>query len=69
MYSGKALAAFEAHARAHPDAFRGKTVLFWHTGGALGLFDKADQLAALLPKGQVQRLDVALPTPAAPSSL
>jgi len=58
VYSGKALFAFCAHARDHPEQFRGKAVLFWHTGGALGAYDKADQILPLLPQ-RAARLAVA----------
>ncbi|EOD35100.1 hypothetical protein EMIHUDRAFT_429282 [Emiliania huxleyi CCMP1516] len=33
-YSGKALYYFAQAARAQPERFRGKHILFWHTGGA-----------------------------------
>ncbi len=58
MYSGKALAAVVAQAEANPERFRGCDVLFWHTGGGLGLFDKAAECAPLLPQGQASRLAV-----------
>ena len=44
-YTGKALHTFCEHARANPDAFRGQSILFWHTGGLPGL---AAQEAGLL---------------------
>ena len=47
-YTGKALHHFCAHARAHPETFRGSKVLFWHTGGLPGL---AAQEAELLKDG------------------
>mmetsp|Transcript_13688 Transcript_13688/g.45659 ORF Transcript_13688/g.45659 Transcript_13688/m.45659 type:complete len:96 (+) Transcript_13688:151-438(+) len=55
-YSGKALYYFAQAARAQPDRFRGKHILFWHTGGALALFAKTDELLSHLPPGQVRRL-------------
>jgi hypothetical protein len=61
VYSGKALYAFCEHAKKHPDLFRNKTLLFWHTGGALGAFDKAGQILPLLPPGQVARMKVTMP--------
>lgn len=57
VYSGKALYAFVQEARADPERFRGKDILFWHTGGGLGMFEKAEQLAPLL-SGQATRLQV-----------
>eukprot|EP00962_Isochrysis_galbana_P045531 scaffold17958_cov99-Isochrysis_galbana.AAC.3 len=61
VYSGKALYHFCAAARAVPEAFRESRVLFWHTGGQISMFDKVQQLKAVLPKGQVQRLNVPMP--------
>jgi D-cysteine desulfhydrase len=40
VYSGKALYGFYQLLLLQPEQFRGKRVLFWHTGGALGLYDK-----------------------------
>jgi 1-aminocyclopropane-1-carboxylate deaminase/D-cysteine desulfhydrase-like pyridoxal-dependent ACC family enzyme len=61
VYSGKALYHFCAAVRAAPDAFRDSQVLFWHTGGQLSMFEKVQQLEAVLPKGQIQRLSVPVP--------
>jgi D-cysteine desulfhydrase family pyridoxal phosphate-dependent enzyme len=56
VYSGKALFYFMK--RLLPsDIFKpGQRVLFIHTGGTLGLYDKANQLLPLLPQGQVEKL-------------
>jgi D-cysteine desulfhydrase len=48
VYSGKALYNFMLEVEGNPEVYRNKNVLFWHTGGALGLFDKLDVLAASL---------------------
>jgi D-cysteine desulfhydrase len=43
VYSGKALYGFYQlllQQPEQPEQFRGNRVLFWHTGGALGLYDK-----------------------------
>ena len=60
VYSGKALFNFFQFVReSDPDAFRGQNVLFWHTGGALGLYDKCeDLLPTLKQESPCQRLDV-----------
>ena len=60
VYSGKALYNFFQFVReSDPDAFRGQNVLFWHTGGALGLFDKCDDLLPTLKEvAPCHRLDV-----------
>ena len=58
VYSGKALYHFVEHVLpSNPEAFRGKNVLFWHTGGALGMYDKGDDLP-LSVVSKVKRLDV-----------
>lgn len=46
VYTGKALFHFVEHARANPEAFRGKRVLFWHTGGLPGLGAKMGEVLA-----------------------
>ena len=61
VYSGKALYNFVSGVidGSDSDSFRGKNVLFWHTGGALGLFDKGDDLLNKLARqSTVFRLDV-----------
>ena len=59
VYSGKAWAALAAEMAADPDAWRGRRVLFLHTGGLLGMYDKADQLQPLVQKlGKCERMDV-----------
>lgn len=45
VYSGKALYHFVTNVfGADPEAYRGCTILFWHTGGALGMYDKGCDL-------------------------
>ncbi|KAG2450414.1 hypothetical protein HYH02_004916 [Chlamydomonas schloesseri] len=63
VYSGKAVHALLQEVRADPDAWRGRTVLFVHTGGLLGMYDKLDQLGPLVSaRGPpVQRLQVQVP--------
>ncbi|KAJ1428291.1 hypothetical protein B484DRAFT_449927 [Ochromonadaceae sp. CCMP2298] len=46
---------------------RGQRVLFLHTGGGLGLYDKESQLLPLLPPGKVSRMQLKAPTPSPPS--
>jgi D-cysteine desulfhydrase len=48
VYSGKALHALLAELSASPGAWRGRTVVFVHTGGLLGMYDKAQQLQPLV---------------------
>ena len=47
VYTGKAWCALE-HAIAHDPAAVGRRALFWHTGGAFGLFGRGAELAAAL---------------------
>lgn len=56
VYSGKALGACLRLMREEPAAFAGRDVLFWHTGGIFGVFDKAQELAPLLSSPAVCRL-------------
>jgi 1-aminocyclopropane-1-carboxylate deaminase/D-cysteine desulfhydrase-like pyridoxal-dependent ACC family enzyme len=68
VYTGKALFHFVHHVLVqHPESFHSnnnsghqkKNILFWHTGGGLGLYDKAnDLLAAVESSSPIQRLDV-----------
>lgn len=55
VYSGKALFHLIRELNESPDKFAGKTILFVHTGGQFGLFDKVDDMAALHRSDQVQR--------------
>jgi 1-aminocyclopropane-1-carboxylate deaminase/D-cysteine desulfhydrase-like pyridoxal-dependent ACC family enzyme len=57
VYSGKALYHFVTNVfGADPEAYRGTTILFWHTGGALGMYDKGDDLN--VDPTLIQRLNV-----------
>ena len=60
VYSGKALYHFFTSVlQEDPERFRGSNVLFWHTGGALGMYDKgSDLLSKLKSVSPVKRLDV-----------
>jgi len=61
VYSGKALYHFFENELNgdHAEKYRGKNILFWHTGGSLGMFDKADDLLETMNRiSPVQRLDV-----------
>ncbi len=43
----------------NPDDYRNTRVIFWHTGGSLGAYDKTDALATYLEKySSVNRMDV-----------
>ena len=47
-YSGKALYGFLKDVKSQPDEWKGRRVMFLHTGGLLSMFDKADQLQPML---------------------
>ncbi|KAK9814762.1 hypothetical protein WJX72_011104 [[Myrmecia] bisecta] len=48
VYSGKAVHGLLATMRANAEQWRGRKVLFIHTGGLLGMYDKVDQLQPLV---------------------
>jgi D-cysteine desulfhydrase len=61
VYSGKALYHFFTGVLNGDEAesYRGKNILFWHTGGALGMFDKANDLLSTMDRiSKVNRLDI-----------
>jgi 1-aminocyclopropane-1-carboxylate deaminase/D-cysteine desulfhydrase-like pyridoxal-dependent ACC family enzyme len=53
VYSGKAAHYMIKDMQERPEEWRGRRVLFLHTGGLLGLYEKADQLQGLV-EGQQQ---------------
>lgn len=54
VYSGKAVAAMFNTMWESPNVFQGRDILFWHTGGIFGVFDKADEIRPLLDPKEVQ---------------
>ncbi|OMO69409.1 Tryptophan synthase beta subunit-like PLP-dependent enzymes superfamily [Corchorus capsularis] len=56
LVSGKAAYGMMKNMGENPKKWEGRKVLFIHTGGLLGLFDKVDQMAPLV--GNWQRMDV-----------
>ena len=59
VYSGKALYYFTKLLSERPDIVQpGESVLFLHTGGVLGMYEKKNQLAPILPADAVQRMQV-----------
>ncbi len=54
VYAGKALYHFVKHVvPAHPELFLpAQKVLFIHTGGVFGLFDKASQILSIMSDGK-----------------
>lgn len=56
VYTGKALFGLRAELQRQAGRFKGRRILFFHTGGLFGLYDKAGELAPFLtaappPKG------------------
>ncbi|KAK9118013.1 hypothetical protein Scep_016106 [Stephania cephalantha] len=61
VYSGKAAFGMLKDMNDNPGKWEGRKVLFIHTGGLLGLYDKADQLAPMV--GNFRRMDIAESVP------
>ena len=65
VYSGKALYHFVEKVvknEEHSSIFRpGQKMLFIHTGGVFGLYDKANELLPLLPKDSVEKMKIIPP--------
>jgi 1-aminocyclopropane-1-carboxylate deaminase/D-cysteine desulfhydrase-like pyridoxal-dependent ACC family enzyme len=59
VYSGKALFSLKNVISNNRDVFlKGQKVLFVHTGGVLGFYDKIDTLMSLLPNDKVSNLEI-----------
>lgn len=59
VYSGKALHGFLHEVKAAPEEWQGSKVLFVHTGGLLGMYDKSSQLQPIVE--QLQRCQRLMP--------
>ncbi|KAL9683245.1 hypothetical protein QQ045_015064 [Rhodiola kirilowii] len=57
VYSGKAVYAMMKDMTENPAKWEGRKVLFIHTGGLLGMYDKVDQLTPLAEKWRRMDLD------------
>jgi D-cysteine desulfhydrase family pyridoxal phosphate-dependent enzyme len=59
VYSGKAMFNFVQYLKENSSSFKGSNVLFWHTGGGLGLYDKIPAMQEYLESNSLcQRLDI-----------
>ena len=59
VYSGKALFQFMNEVKENPESFRNSRVVFWHTGGSLGNYEKVESLRGTLQSiSPVVRMDV-----------
>uniref|UniRef100_A0A0E0CS38 D-cysteine desulfhydrase n=1 Tax=Oryza meridionalis TaxID=40149 RepID=A0A0E0CS38_9ORYZ len=56
VYSGKAAYGMLKDMGANPTKWKGRKILFVHTGGLLGLYDKVDELSSL--SGSWRRMDL-----------
>ena len=59
VYSGKALYQFMNEVKENPESYRNSRVVFWHTGGSLGNYEKVESLRGTLQSiSRVERMDV-----------
>ncbi len=59
VYSGKALFQFIREMKKNPEMYRNSRIVFWHTGGSLGAFEKIEALKAQLESiSPVTRMDI-----------
>lgn len=61
VYSGKAAFGLLKDMAEHPDKWEGRRILFIHTGGLLGVFDKTNQLTPLVGKWRQMELHQSVP--------
>ncbi|KAJ4713621.1 bifunctional D-cysteine desulfhydrase/1-aminocyclopropane-1-carboxylate deaminase, mitochondrial-like [Melia azedarach] len=61
VYSGKAAYGMVKDMAENPNNWEGRKVLFIHTGGLLGLFDKVDQMAPLVKNWNRMNVDESVP--------
>lgn len=55
-FSGKAAYGMIEDMAENPAKWEGKNILFIHTGGLLGLFDKVEQMGSLV--GECRKMDI-----------
>ena len=61
VYSGKAYHTLLEEIKQHPEQWAGRKVLFLHTGGLFGMYDKVTQLQPMLEKlDKADRMHVSL---------
>ncbi|KAK1390000.1 bifunctional D-cysteine desulfhydrase/1-aminocyclopropane-1-carboxylate deaminase, mitochondrial [Heracleum sosnowskyi] len=61
VYSGKAAYGMMKQMAENPTNWEGRRVLFIHTGGLLGLFDKTEEMAALVGKWRTMDVHESVP--------
>ncbi|XP_019227382.1 PREDICTED: bifunctional D-cysteine desulfhydrase/1-aminocyclopropane-1-carboxylate deaminase, mitochondrial isoform X1 [Nicotiana attenuata] len=61
VYSGKAAYGMIKDMNENPTKWEGRKILFIHTGGLLGLYDKADEMASLMGKWRKMDINESIP--------
>jgi D-cysteine desulfhydrase len=61
LYSGKAAYGMLKDMTSNPAKWQGRKILFIHTGGLLGLYDKTDQMTSLVGNWRRMELDETIP--------
>ncbi|EEF34687.1 bifunctional D-cysteine desulfhydrase/1-aminocyclopropane-1-carboxylate deaminase, mitochondrial [Ricinus communis] len=61
VYSGKAAYAMMKDMAENPKKWEGRKILFVHTGGLLGLYDKVDQMSSLVKNWSRMDVDESVP--------
>ncbi|XP_057987751.1 bifunctional D-cysteine desulfhydrase/1-aminocyclopropane-1-carboxylate deaminase, mitochondrial [Hevea brasiliensis] len=61
VYSGKAAYGMMKDMKENPKKWEGRKILFIHTGGLLGLYDKVDQMASLVKNWSRMDVDESVP--------
>ncbi|KAL8233202.1 hypothetical protein R6Q57_002980 [Mikania cordata] len=61
VYSGKAAYGMMKDMAKNPTKWEGRKILFIHTGGLLGLFDKNDEMAPLIGRWRRMEIDESIP--------
>lgn len=59
--SGKAAYGMMKDMKENPEKWEGRKILFIHTGGLLGLYDKVDQMAPLVKNWSRMDVDESVP--------
>ncbi|XP_060204267.1 putative D-cysteine desulfhydrase 1, mitochondrial [Lycium barbarum] len=61
VYSGKAAYGMMKEMNENPRKWEGRKILFIHTGGLLGLYDKGDEIASLMGKWRKMDINESIP--------
>lgn len=59
VYSGKALFQFMQEVKNNPNEYRDSRIMFWHTGGSLGAYEKIESMKQNINiSSPIKRMDV-----------